>query len=75
MGLAYSQNIFDHNAPKSFVVTKGSVTAREPSVYPGVDAITRPLFCLFCQEDFEPSLSLCAITIVGHSYEARELTM
>ena len=55
-GLAYSQNVFDYNASKSFVATKGSIAAQELSVYPEMNAIARPLFCLLYQEDLEPSL-------------------
>jgi hypothetical protein len=54
---AYSQNEFHHNPPKGFVATKGSVTVQELPVYPGMDVFARPLFCLFDQEDFQPSLS------------------
>ena len=57
VGSAYSQYVFDHNASKGFVVTKGLVTPQELSVYPGVDIVTRPLFCLFDQEDFESNPS------------------
>jgi len=64
VGLAYSQDIFDHNASDIFVVTEGPVAAQEPSVYPGVDAINRSLFCLFGQEDFEPNLSRYTINTV-----------
>ena len=57
VGLAYSQDIFDHDASDVFVVTEGPVAAQEPSVYPGVDIINRSLLCLLFQEDFEPGLS------------------
>jgi len=56
-GAAYSQDIFDQNASAVFVVTEGPVVGQKASVYPGVDAISRPLLCLFGQEDFEPNLS------------------
>jgi len=57
VGQAYSQDVFDQNASDVFVVTEGLVVSQEPSVYPGVDAIGRPLLGLFGQENSEPNLN------------------
>ena len=56
-GLAYGQNIFDHDPSNAFIDTEGLVVGQEPPVYPGVDTIDGPLFHFFDQKDFEPNLS------------------
>lgn len=75
VGPAYSQYILDHNASKSFIVTKSPVIPQELLIYPRVNSIVGPLFCLLGQEDLEPSLSYGAISVVRPSGETRELTV
>ena len=46
VGRAYSQDKFDHKLSKGFVSTEDFL-AQELLVYPRIDVVVGPLFCLF----------------------------